>query len=375
MLVPGMKHRFAVPSLLGPTVAVAAAILVGVGAWGFLSTRSNLTVQAPVAQDLEDFSHISSVAYVVPGERQDTIYIRSRETGAEPEQLISFPSAFTLHARGGASPQGTTLGIVTVSGNAAARASLTFITIPGREITVAGAPFDYLTALAWSPDGAYVTGQRSSLPDAAGRVDVDIIRAEVATGTVATLATFPGVLLASPVGYSPNGSRLYVVAIDQSGSWLWETSAGSAPRKVARLSTGATRDWRLSPDGTRLAFIEVPVGDRTYSGRILVLATGTVHTSAPGQKQLGTSWRPGSVVPDFGGPGGSLKLDQPSSTESYVVPLQWSPDGETLIAKISAPGEDPLDPPIEITELVTSTSRARLAEEPDAQFIGWVAND
>lgn len=375
MLVPGMRHRLAVPSLLGPTIAAAAAILVGVGAWGFISTRSNISVQAPVTQDLEDYSHITSVAYVVPGERQDIIYIRSRETGAEPEQLISFPSAFTLHARGSASPQGTTLGVVTISGNSAARASLTFVTVPEREITVAGAAFDYLTALSWSPDGAYVAGQRSSLPDPAGRVDVDIIRAEVATGTVATLATFSEVLLASPVGYSPNGSRLFVITIDQAGSWLWSTSAGSAPEKVARLSTGSTRDWKLSPDGTRLAFIEAPVGDRSYSGRVLVLATGNVHSSAPAGEQLGASWRPGSVVPDFGGPGGSLQLEQPSSEGSYVVPLQWSPDGEVLIATVLIPGDDPAEPPEESIEIVTASSRSLLAEAPGAKFIGWVTNE
>lgn len=375
MLVPGMKHRFAVPLLVGPAAAAAAAILVGVGAWGFLSTRSNLTVQAPLSQDLADTSNVTSVAFVVPGERQDVVYIRSRETGSLPVQLIAFPSAFNLHARGSANPQGTTLGLVTVSGNSGARASLTFVTIPGRDISVAGASFDFLTALAWSPNGAHVAGQLSSLPDAAGRVMVNIIRAEAATGAVETIATFEDVLLAAPVGYSPDGARLFVVTVDQTGSWLWAAEPGEAPAKVGRLSTGGTRDWRLSPDGTRLAYIESPVGDRSYAGRVLVIATGTVQTFQVEAEQLGASWRPGAVAPDFGGPGGSLQLEQPPAEGSYVIPIEWSPDGETLIATVLVPGEDPLDPPIESTELVTASSRALLSEFPGAAFLGWVTNE
>ncbi len=375
MLVPGMKHRLAIPSLVGPAAAAAVAILVGVSSWAVISTRSNLTVQAPLSEDLVDTSHLTSVAFVVPGEKQDVVYIRSRETGSLPVQLIAFPTAFNLHARGSANPQGNTLGLVTVSGNSGARASLTFVTVPGRDITVAGASFDFLTALAWSPDGAHVAGQLSSLPDAAGRVMVNIIRAEAATGAVETLATFEDVLLAAPVGYSPNGERLFVVTVDQTGSWLWAAEPGEAPEKVGRLSAGATRDWRLSPDGARLAYIGSPAGDRSYSGRVFVIATGSVQTFQVEAEQLGASWRPGAVAPDFGGPGGSLQLEQPPAAGSYVIPIEWSPDGETLIANVLVPGEDPLDPPVVSTELVTASSRALLAEAPGARFLGWVTNE
>lgn len=375
MLVPGMKHRFAVPSLFAPALAAFAAVLIGIGAWGFLSTRSNLTVQAPINMAANDTSHLTYVAYVVPGERQDVVYLRSREAGATPTHLIAFPSAFNLHARGTASPTGKTIGLVSVSGNSGAQASLTFITIPDQEITVAGSPFDLLTALTWSPDGAYVTGQLSGLPDSAGRVHVDIIRAEAATGATSTLASFDDVLLATPVGYSPDGARLFVVTVDQTGSWLWSMSAGAAPAKVGRLSTGGTRDWRLSPDATRLAFIESPVGDRSSAGRIFVMATGTVQTSPSTAEQIGASWRPGAVVPDFGGPGGSLQLDPPPVAGSYVIPISWSPDGEMLIANVLVPAADPADPFEQSVQLVTPTTRALLDEQPGTRFIGWVTDE
>ena len=136
-----------------------------------------------------------------------------------------------------------------------------------------------------------------------------------------------------------------------------------------------TRDWRLSPDGTRLAFIESPVGDRSYAGRVLVVATGTVQNSQPAAEQIGASWRPGAVAPDFGGPGGSLQLQQPPAEGSYVIPIEWSPDGETLIATVLVPADAPLDPPAESTELVTASSRILLAEAPGARFLGWVTNE
>ena len=374
MMVPGTRHRFDVPSLTAPAVAGFAALVVGVAAWGFVSTRSNLSVQAPYYTPSANMSRMTSIAYVAPGERQDVIYIRSREQGAAAQQLISFPSAFNLHARGTASPAGDSLGIVTLAGNSGARASLTFITLPGKEIIVAGSQFDFLTEVVWAPDGGFVAGQLSSLPDSAGRVHVDILQANAATGSVATLAQFEDVLIALPIGYSPDGARLFVVTVDQSGSWLW-TVGLSGQHKLGRLSTGRTRDWRLSPDGARVAYIDSPVGDRSYSGRVFVLATGSVRTAQQGTEQIGATWRPGSAVPDFGGPGGSLQLDPAASTGSYVVPIEWSPDGLVLVAHVLTAGNDPLDPPTVSTQLVSTSHRSLLSEAPGASFLGWVASE
>ena len=50
-------------------------------------------------------------------------------------------------------------------------------------------------------------------------------------------------LLATPIGYSPDGGKLFVVTVDQSGSWLWSIGV-TGKHKLGRLS--AERFARLA---------------------------------------------------------------------------------------------------------------------------------
>ncbi len=375
MLVPGMRQkRLEFPPIIGPVLVAFTATVIGVGAWLVAETQLGGPSMPAVEMSPVAGENVTSLAFIVPAGREDVVYIRSRETGSVAERIVSFPSAFNLHARGNASPMGDTLGLVTVSGNTGALATLTFVTLPDREIVVGASPLDFLSAVTWAQRGDRVAGQLSSLPDAAGRVKVDIIETAVATGTARTLTTFADVLHATPIGYSPDGSQLYVVTLDQSGSLVWTVSKDGKQERLGRLSTGRTRDWRLSPDGSRIAFVEAQVGDRSFGGRVFIIATGVLRDSGSQLQQIGTSWRPGSLSPDFGGPGGSLTLEPRPGDGSYIVPLEWSPDGTTLVASVLREGDDPLDPPIESIQVMSSGQRSLLAEEPGARFLGWVVD-
>jgi hypothetical protein len=143
--------------------------------------------------------------------------------------------------------------------------------------------------------------------------------------------------------------------------------------RLARFSAGPTAQWSLSPDGARLAFVDrVGLGTRTFAGRVLVLSTGVVTDVPARADQLGAAWRPGSVTPDFGGPGGSLQLSDPAAGD-YVVPVGWSPDGTSLVAEIYRGDHDRAQEPPSL-ELVSPVHRQRLADEDGALFFGWVRN-
>lgn len=375
MLVPGMRQKkVEIPSAFGPVLVAFTATVIGVGAWLLIGANSQSPTEPLVLPSPAASSNIGSIAYVLPSGREDVIYVRSREAGAEPQRVISFPSAFNLHARGNASPAGGTLGVVTVSGNAGALATITFISLPDREIVVGASPVDFLSAVVWAPMSDRVAGQLSSLPDSAGRVDVQLVETTVATGAARTLTTFEDVLLATPIGYAPDGNGLYVVTLDQSGSLVWVVGKDGGQKKLGRLSTGRTRDWRLSPDGSRIAFVEAKVGERSYGGRVFVIATGVIRDSGGTLEQLGASWRPGSLAPDFGGPGGSLTLNPAPDDGSYIVPLEWSPDGQTLVASVFREAEEPLAPPIESVQVITASGRNLVSEEGGVRFLGWVIN-
>lgn len=366
---PHVPHSL-VPILLG-ILAVAGTIL----AWAAfnarpLSTDSRVAVPAPA-----DASRIRSVAYSVPVGGLDHIYVRASEGDAEPVLIAAFPYAFGLHARGSASPAGDRLAVLSVSSDPSF-ARLTLVNTADGNSLRAEAEFEYLSGLAWSHDGARIAGMRYSGPDEAGRVSASVIEANTATGQATEVATFGAVLEASPVGYAPGGQKLYVVTIDQSGSTLWVVKDGGRVQKVGVLSAGRTRDWALSPDGARLAFVDIlPGGDHTYSGRTMLIATGAVSGPAPTEgDQIGVAWTPGGEVADFGGPGGSIHLTGADGEDAYVIPVQWSPDGTMLAARVATASEGNATPAGETIQLATAHNRVYLSGTPGSWVFGFVIN-
>ncbi|OAI41562.1 hypothetical protein AYO38_00585 [bacterium SCGC AG-212-C10] len=373
MLVPGLRHKAELPAGLTPFLLGLLAIVGTVVAWAAFAARSTGSDFAALPFPLPDVTRIRSVAYFLPEDGGDTLYVRALD-GGQTQSLATFPGTFTTHARGSASPAGSSIAVLAVRGPAAYARLTVFNLMTHTEREFTGS-FDNLSPFAWSPDSERLAMTRSSSPpDAVGRVDTSIVETNVTTGTSVHVATFPGVLQAAPVGYSIDGERLFVVVVDQSGSWLWMEQSGQVKR-LAMLSPGRTRDWRLSPDGARLAFIDITGGaELSFAGRTLVVATGVASPSTARQDQIGVAWPPRSDVPAFGGPGGSLRLTATQDPTAYVVPREWSPDGTTLAASVfsAAPGE--ASSPQESVELVTDTARERITERPGAQFIGWVLN-
>lgn len=372
MYVSRTHHGPHVPHSLGPLLLGILAVVGTVLAWAAfnarpLSTDSRIAVYEPV-----DPAQVRAVAYSVPGAGLDNIYVRSVEPGSEPTLHAAFPYVYGLHARGSASPRADLLAVLSVSSDPTF-ARMTLLNIASHSSSIVDAEFDYLSALAWSQDGWRVAAVRSGPADDAGRVAASIVEVDARTGAATAVASFDGVLEAAPVGYSPGGEKLFVVAINQSGSTLWVVRNGRSER-VALLSAGRTRDWVLSPDGARLAFVDVrPDGDRTYSGRTMLLATGAISEQAAAGDQIGAVWTPGSEVPDFGGPGGSVRLTGSEGEDQYVIPVRWSPDGTVLAARVlTSNGDRAGAAPGETLELATPESRLFLADTPGAWVFGFV---
>ena len=132
-------------------------------------------------------------------------------------------------------------------------------------------------------------------------------------------------------------------------------------------------DWSLSADGSRLAFVDVlGASSRSFVGRTLTIATGTVTTLPATGNQLGTVWRPGAVLPEFGGPGGSLQLSEPDDPSAYIRPEKWSPQGDLVAATVFEAGGDQYAPQTAALELGSPEHRELITETPGASFLGWV---
>ena len=224
--------------------------------------------------------------------------------------------------------------------------------------------------IAWDAAGARLAVVRTRSRDDTGRLSVDIVEVDADGGAILSKTNFGPVLDAAPVGYAPGTNRLYVATVDQSGSALWSVESGTRQR-IASFSPGRTRDWSLSPNGTRLAFVDVfGPGARSYAGSTFSIAARTVSVNArsiAAGNELGAVWRPGSNEPGFGGPGGSLQIAG-SQTSAYLAPDSWSPDGLMLAARVYGSGYDPAG----ALEVLSSGYRIRLSDDPGAWLFGWV---
>lgn len=360
MYVPRASQGFHLPRFNIPLIPPLAVVIVVI-AWAVLSVSPIGHEPAGVQPTA---TNVHSVAYFDHADGRDILMVRRAVSGAAPLPIVSFSRFLNFRARGGASPSGDTVAVLSVGERATSAAALTLVDLRSGEARVVPGGFGYLSPLAWSPDGERL----GVLGHSASQGAPVLVEVDVTSASIVSASRFDSAIDLAPVGFTAASRRMLTVVVDPGGSSLWSVQAGDAVR-IAELSPGLTRDWVLSPDGARLAFVErVGVGGRRYFGRVLMLASGTVQR-APGEEGLlGAAWQPGVAAPGFGGPGGSLRLaHQPS--DGYLVPRAWSPDGHTLVAAVfssAAAGEEPV-----IQLINTDGWRMPLGNE-NATFVGWV---
>jgi hypothetical protein len=384
LFVPGVRQGFHVPQQLQPYLLAATAVTVTLIAWaviapGHISTETQYA-PGPAARA----GNVHSVAFSVAKDGYDVVLVRraDAEVTGTAREVARFPIPVNdLHLKGSAAPTADRLAVLTASSQSPT-AALTLLTLPGGMKTNISGDFDYLSRIAWAADGGRVA-LTTSKPDGPTTVSADVVEVDSGSGGTHVAAHFASAFAVEPVGYSLDGTRLYVVTIDQSGSTLWSVRDGKA-EKSAPLSAGPTRDWTLSPDGSRLAYVDIATtGEVSYTGRTLLIATGAVSNSLATANQFGSAFEPGSQIPVFGGPGGSVQLEADAGESAYLVPASWSPDGSMLVATIFSASGDNDSSPSESVELVTwstadgsgpQSKRVSLAEASDARFLGWVVD-
>jgi Tol biopolymer transport system component len=247
---------------------------------------------------------------------------------------------------------------------------------------------DLLIAPVWVPDSASLVFRRSrSGENEAGYFELVHISL---TGSESTLISAQAGLF--PVGFSPDGSRLYYTQVSAAGTELGQLStAGGPPSFVAHLSDDFTRDWHLSPDGTRLAFLApqqsqvgmvlramvmelkgeprlrpaLPAGDRPAQefnpiwhprdGDLTMGRLALGDQKAPAIRVDASGWQP---------------LEGPS--RGFDVPLAWSPEGNTLaLRSFQGDIESGLDS-WRLVLLDAEGKRREMKAESEISFVGWV---
>jgi len=367
VLAPGLRRIPGPSRTFIPALLAAAGVVAGLLAWAASSSRP-VSTDGPALPAIPA-SEIRSVAYLEPdpGLRVDHLRVRAVAPGAPGRIVASFPYTFTgLHARGAASPAGDRIAVLAVDGTRGSAATLSLVGLDGTVRVVDGG-FEYLSAMAWARDGSKLAVTASGEPGVLRVLEIDAYSLALSEA-----ARFTAAFQVVPLGYSLDGGRLYIVVVDQSGSSLW-MARGSVTERVAELSPGRTRDWALSPDGSRVAFVDIlSASSRTFIGKTLTIATGAVTALPSGRNQVGAAWQPGNPLPVFGGPGGSLQLEDPNPAAAWVIPHGYAPLGDYVVISTVGAGTDPASRPEAALWIASPESRELLTDVPAASFVGWV---
>ena len=247
---------------------------------------------------------------------------------------------------------------------------------------------DLLAAPRWSPDSTLVVARRTSM-DTPDRTDGPSarsfallgLRPDVTDGEPQTLATASGVEWAGAVGWR-EGALAYAT-IDGAGTWLRSSGSGD----VLQLSNGIARDFSLAPDGGRLSFAEAPgPAEPTLRLATADLTTRQITPVNAPDGAFNPVWTPAGAITVGAGTGrtalqgsaavlaagGRTATVLRSLPGQFLAPLEWSPDGAVLAARLAGgTAERPTDDRLAVAGAAAGLARP-LTFAGYAAFAGWL---
>lgn len=339
------------------------------------------------------------VVYSEFGEQQDTIWAADPADSTRRTALATVDHAVGYGIFASLSPDGRRIAYTVLPPTerypgADAPAELWAMDADGANGELLASGLDLLITPVWSPDGASLLVRRSaSMENAAGFFE--LLRVDLKGQVVTLLNSSSGLF---PIGFSPDGSTVYYAEVSAQGTDLGRVSAaGGSGTLIAHLSDDIARDWHLSPDGTRLAYLAAREGGAGFSARVLDLSGGPAAglsaaafsaLNARGAKapdEFNPIWHPNGrdlTVGRIEGGGTSPALSLSSTDGSlramaspqtgFDVPLSWSPDGGYLAVR-SFTGSSASDPgTCQVVVIAAGGGRYQLSSSADAEVIGWL---
>ncbi|MGE0058287.1 MAG: hypothetical protein AB7T32_09925 [Dehalococcoidia bacterium] len=182
-----------------------------------------------------------------------------------------------------------------------------------------------------------------------------------------------------PVGFA--GVSLYYVELSERGSVLKSTQGATA----LLLSDGLTRDWALSPDGTRIAYLEMTLSGSQASSRafLLDLARGTrTPVGNAGSNAFSPVWTAeGDLVIgqlDDGVPSGAAFVTQRGATSTFTSPergfdVPLANDTQAGLAVMSFDAANINNPGRASLVVVGPDGIRREITSEEVTFLGWIS--
>ncbi len=398
-----LQQGWALRRILVSALAIGLLILVACGGAGSgpLSPTSLSTGTAlPTASPSSGYQFL----YRQFGSEQDTIWRVDPAAPGQRVRVAEIPHRSGWGIVPSLSPDGRFLSYTSYPDGATDPASQSEVYVLDLESggsDLVAQEVDLRFSPLWSPDSNSLLVRRAT--DAQVMIlQIDLSGADVADRVVILLqADLAEVLTFAPVGFVEDGGSFYVAQV-QGGSGRG-TSLGaqelavtppadpaSQAVLVVRLSEdGIARDYDLSPDSSRLAFLaqELVEGRLRFRAFVADLAGGRVlplSTYGLGDgDHLGPLWHPDGSRVAVGqssatGRNAAVALVSvdgadlsflPSPDLGFDLPLSWAPDG-SFLAVITMDGDSPGK---RVLVLVSAAGqRIALGDGVDAVALGWV---
>jgi Tol biopolymer transport system component len=350
-------------------------------------------------------SEAPRIVYTQFGLQRDTIWAADPDEPANRNSLAVVDHAEGYGIFAALSPDGARVAYTVLPPDerrpsADAPAELWVMDIDGGNARLLASDVDLLITPVWSADSTSLVVRRStSVEDAAG--SFELVYVELA-GRVSTLLSASAGLF--PIGFTSDGASLYYAQVSSQGTDLGSVSlAGGRGELIAELSDDISRDWHLSADGTRLAYLAIRDDGTGFSARVLDLSgAASGQADGGGKPSLGTLatlnnrdedaadefnpiWHPNGQNLTLG------RIDRAGSSPAvnlraadgklralaapqggFDVPLSWSDDGGYLAVR-SFEGSSATEAGASYVTVVGSEgSRRQLSSSSDLMVIGWL---
>jgi Tol biopolymer transport system component len=375
IIAPALK-----PALVGGVVLTAAA-----GGW-FALDRLHGDSLTPF-EAIQDDGQLLLVSEF--GETADTIVAVDPEDTARRDEIAQIRHAPGYGVFASISPDGTAIAYTALPEDepepSPATPAIAGIVGAAGEVEVLAKDIDLLVTPVWSPDSAAVVVRRNTpIANSAGMFELLLLGRD---GARTTLVFRDGSAL-FPIAFSPDGARLYFATLDASGTDLWSVAAaGGGETAIAHLSDEIARDWKLSPDGGTIAYTVAESGPQpritTMTIDLASFAQADAVAAPDQQLEFNPAWAPdgdltvASVDPESGAGAAVAVADDGSASviastaDGVDLPLQWSPDGETLAVRaVAAPGAG--DAESHIAVVTEDGDRERVSSGADVLIVGWL---
>jgi Tol biopolymer transport system component len=326
------------------------------------------------------------VAYFEFGLSADSLWLVNPDNLTQRQRVFSVPHAREFGIVPSLAPDGRRLAYTALPANHPAPAPDTPAGLWVSDIAANTQPLlltdtaDLRVPAAWSPDGSALVYRRS------GADGFALATQPVTGGEERVLAHSNPDEALFPVGFAPDSARFYAVALTEAGSRLLSIDVASgAQTELARLSSGLTREWSLSRDGRRLAFLDLKQTPDAISARayILDLASGTLTpVTSAAVNAFGPVWQPdGALLVGTLGPSGQANLVRadggsmtllPGPGRGFDVPLGFSRDGMFYIVRAFS-GASATAPGAATLTLVDENGERHVIASGDVTFAGWSA--